>query len=130
MWNKAPAMTEAMRARGIDIPQLGSGEMADLVAYLYSVQYFAAVGDADVGHRALAAKGCLRCHSLNGTGGDAASDLAQAVGLDSPAAVIASLWNHSTLMEAGGAGLEVDWVQLDPEEMADIMAFLEAMAGR
>jgi cytochrome c2 len=130
MWNKAPAMTAAMRARGIDVPQLGSGEMADLVAYLYSVQYFADAGDAEVGHRALAAKGCLRCHSLNGSGGDSASDLAQAVGLDSPAAVIASLWNHSTLMEAGSGGLDVEWVRLDPEEMADIMAFLEAMAGR
>jgi hypothetical protein len=33
-------------------------------------------------------------------------------------------------METGGEDLEVDWVRLDPEEMADIMAFLEAMAGR
>ncbi len=130
MWNKAPGMTEAMRVRGIEIPQLGGGEMADLVAYLYSVQYFADRGDPDVGHRALAAKGCLRCHSLNGAGGDDASDLAQTVGLDSPAAVMASLWNHSILMETGGAGPQADWVRLDPEEMADIMAFLEAMAGR
>jgi cytochrome c2 len=130
MWNKAPAMTAAMRTRGVDIPQLGGGETADLVAYLYSVQYFADAGDAEVGHRALAATGCLQCHSLNGSGGDSASDLAQVVGLDSPAAVIASLWNHSILMEAGGAGLDVEWVRLDPGEMADIMAFLEAMAGR
>ncbi|MGD2215988.1 MAG: c-type cytochrome [Gemmatimonadales bacterium] len=129
MWNKAPAMTAAMRARGIDVPQLGGGEMADLVAYLYSVQYFADAGDAEAGHRALAAGGCLRCHSLSGTGGESAGDLAQVVELDSPAAVIASLWNHSTLMEAGAAGLEVEWAPLNPEEMADIMAFLVAMAG-
>lgn len=130
MWNKAPKMTEAMRARAIDVPELGSGEMADLVAYLYSVQYFADEGDAEVGHRALAATGCLRCHSLNGTGGDSAGDLARVVGLDSPASVIASLWNHSGLMELGVEGPEATWVELSPREMADIMAFLESMAGR
>ncbi len=130
MWNKAPAMTAAMRARGIDVPQLGGGEMADLVAYLYSVQYFADVGDPDRGERTLATSGCLSCHTLNGAGGGSAKDLASVVGLDSPAAVIASLWNHSTLMEAEGDSRETEWVRLSPEEMADIMAFLEAMAGR
>ena len=41
IWNKAPAMMAAMQQRGIAVPNLSPGEMADLVAYLYSVHYFA-----------------------------------------------------------------------------------------
>src|SRR6266498_191757 len=44
IWNKAPAMAAAMKPRGITLPQLSPGEMADIVAYLYSVRYFGNAG--------------------------------------------------------------------------------------
>ena len=40
MWNKAPAMTREMSARGVTIPDLNASEMADIVAYLYATGYF------------------------------------------------------------------------------------------
>jgi cytochrome c2 len=124
MWNKAPAMSAAMRARDIDVPQLGSGEMADLVAYLYSVQYFAETGDPEAGRQVLRTKGCLACHALNGGAGTTAPDLGGKTGVGSPAEVVATMWSHSSIMEAaGGAGL--DWPKLSPDEMADIAAFLQ-----
>ena len=125
MWNKAPAMAAAMEKRGVSIPQLGGGEMADLVAYLYSVQYFEDSGDAEVGRQRLRAKGCLGCHALNGSGGNAAVDLAESAGMSSPAEVISSLWNHSAIMEAA-AGEGASWPTISPQEMADIAAFLQA----
>ena len=125
MWNKAPAMTEAMKARGITVPQLRADEMADLVAYLYSVQYFAEPGDPAKGRQLVADKRCLSCHSLSGTGGRGAGDLAQARGLDSPAAVISALWNHSFIMEHRVGRRKWAWPQLSPEEMASLVAFLQ-----
>ena len=124
MWNKAPAMTAAMSARGIDVPQLGSGEMADLVAFLYSVQYFAETGDPEAGRQILGRKGCLECHSLGGRGGNTAADLLRATNVSSPAQVIAEMWSHSELMEAAGIAGE-SWPRLDAEELADIAAFLQ-----
>ncbi len=127
MWNKAPAMTTAMQSRGTDIPHLGGGEMADLVAYLYSVQYFAESGDSFEGRRLLSAKGCLACHSLAGAGGDSAGDLARTE-LGSAAGVISSLWNHSLFMESEYEDRGESWPELSAEEMADIMAFLQTVS--
>ena len=127
MWNKTPAMLDAMKARGIAVPQLQPEEMANLVAYLYSVQYFAESGDAGRGREVAAAKGCLGCHSVDGKGGSVANDLAKAKGLDSPAAVIAALWNHSFIMEHRAEGRRAPWPEVKPEEMADLVAFLQLL---
>ena len=123
MWNKAPAMSAAMKARGIDVPQLGAGEMADIVAYLYAVQYFAESGDPEAGRRLLATRGCLECHSLAGQAGKRAPELSRG-SISSPAGVIAEMWSHSALMEAEG-GAEAPWPTLSAEEIADITAFLQ-----
>ncbi len=130
MWNKAPAMMAAMRRRGIRLPQLGAGEMADLVAYLYSVQYFAEAGDAERGELRLRQKGCLRCHALNGAGGSEAPDLGRMSELGSPAAVISAAWNHGPVMAAALAASGGEWPRFSPLEMADLMAFLQASAAR
>ena len=127
MWNKAPAMMEAMRARGIALPQLKDDEMADLVAYLYSVQYFAQPGDLRKGRDVLSAKGCLGCHSLSGQGGRSASDLARLKRLDAPPAVISALWNHSFIMQERTERRKVQWAELSPEEMANLVAFLQSL---
>jgi len=128
MWNKGPVMAKTAAARDIDIPQLGAGEMADLVAYLYSVQYFAEPGDAENGRQLLDSKGCLACHALEGQGGPA-TDLSQRTGMASPSEVVSSLWNHAALMEAADS-LSVKWPQFSPSEMADIAAFMQTTANQ
>ncbi|NIM48575.1 MAG: c-type cytochrome [Gemmatimonadales bacterium] len=126
MWNKAPSMTSAMRELGISLPHLGAVEMADLVAYLYSVQYFAEAGEAESGQRRLREKGCTRCHLLKGQGGKSAPDLALVKGMDSAAAVISSLWNHALVMQAAMESQGIAWPTFRPQDMADIAAFFEA----
>jgi mono/diheme cytochrome c family protein len=126
MWNKAPAMTAAMKARGIGVPRLEAAEMADIVAYLYSVRYFAAPGDARTGRELAAAKGCLECHSLGG-GEKAGPDLMQVKGLDSAATVIAAMWNHSFITGRRKAE-KAPWPQFTSEEMASLVAYLQRLA--
>jgi mono/diheme cytochrome c family protein len=123
MWNKAPAMIEAMKARGVPLPELRAEEMADLVAYLYAVRYFAEPGDPRRGRERAADRGCLDCHSVLGTGGRKAGDLAQATSGESPAGIVAALWNHSRLPEQRKGA----WPEFRPEEMADLVAFLQAV---
>jgi cytochrome c2 len=125
MWNKAPAMTAAMKTRRIAVPRLDAADMSDIVAYLYSVQYFARPGDAKKGRDLAAQKGCLACHSIDGKAGKGAPDLARVKGLDAPQAVIAAMWNHSFLkME----GQKILWPQFRADEMAHLAAFLQALA--
>jgi mono/diheme cytochrome c family protein len=125
MWDKAPAMLAAMQARGIPLPQLRAEEMADIVAYLYAVQYFAVPGDRQRGARVAKDKGCLGCHTVLGRDGTAPAELSRVAGLESPAGVIGALWNHSFLSDpaAGKRG----WSALRPDEMADLLAFLRSL---
>jgi cytochrome c551/c552 len=129
MWNKGPTMAKTAKASNVEIPQVGAGEMADLVAYLYSVQYFAEPGDPENGRELLSLKGCLGCHSLEGQGGATAADLSQRVGMASPSEVVSSLWNHSALMEAADS-LSVKWPKFSAGEMADIAAFMQTTANQ
>jgi mono/diheme cytochrome c family protein len=130
MWNKAPAMIEAMKIRGVPVPHLRPEEMADIVAYLYSVRYFARAGDPKVGVQVAARKGCLVCHSLYGERGKTASDLARAKGLESPAAVLSALWNHAFISAPKPAGDKAPWPEFRSEEMADLVAYLQSLRPR
>lgn len=127
MWNKAPAMMKEMKARGISVPRVQAREMADLVAYLYAVRYLAEPGDSRKGRELAMAKGCLGCHSLEGAGGKVGPDLAKVKGLDSPAAVVAALWNHGFNMAERAEHRQVAWPRFQPEEMAHLVAFLRSL---
>jgi mono/diheme cytochrome c family protein len=129
MWNKAPTMLAAMRQRGIAVPQLRADEMADIVAYLYSIRYLAEPGDLRNGWAVATAKGCLHCHALAGERGKTASDLTRVKGLDSPAAVLAALWNHLVVTAPSPGGQRMPWPEFRPGEMADLVAALQS-SGR
>lgn len=124
MWNKAPAMTREMRARGVELPDLNGSDMADIVAYLYSVGYFGDAGSASRGAGLLAAKGCASCHRPGG----AAGDLRQERAYRSPTAVVTALWNHVRL--PGAPSEDVEWGSLTPREAADLVAYLMERGGR
>ena len=127
IWNKAPAMMAAMATRNITVPQLRPEDMADLVAYLYSVRYFASGGSVPKGWVVASNKGCLHCHAVSGERGKPASDLTRAKGLDSSAAVLAALWNH-TLVTPTVAGQRLEWPMLKADEMADLVTLLESIS--
>ncbi len=124
MWNKEPSMRDVMVRWGIGLPKLEAGEMADLVAYLYSLRYFAESGDPDAGRRHLQTKGCLQCHPIEGSGGTGAVDLAGIEGMNWLAAIFSAMWNHAPLMERAMASRGIAWPELSADEMADITAFL------
>jgi mono/diheme cytochrome c family protein len=125
LWNKAPAMLRAMKLRKFTVPQLSGEEMADIVAYLRSFQYFGEPGNPGLGRRLLWEKGCLNCHSLDGRVGQTAPDLALVKGLGSSAAVIAALWSHGDLMTESRPERSLSWPQLKSDEVAHLMAFFE-----
>ena len=127
IWNKAPAMTAAMAARSITIPQLRPEDMADLVAYLYSSGYFAAPGSPSRGWATLSSKGCLACHGVYGERGKPASDLTKAKGMDSPAGVLAALWNHTVVTASAPGGGKAPWPTFQSREMADLIALLQGI---
>ena len=130
IWNKAPKMAAAMRTRGITLPQLTPSEMADIVAYLYSVRYFGSAGNIQNGWTVATRKGCLVCHAVRGERGKPASDVTKWKGLDSPAAVLAALWNHAVVTPPSIGGQKAEWPLFKPQEMADLIALIQSLESK
>lgn len=127
MWNKAPAMTAAMKAKGIPVPQLKPEEMADIVAFLYSARYFRQAGDPRNGVLVATNKGCFNCHALYGERGKVAGDLTTVRGIDTAAGVLSALWNHSFIAESKLEREKAPWPTFRGEEMADLVAYLRSL---
>ena len=121
MWNHAPQM----RRRGGSVPQLNSGEMPDLVAFLFSERYFFEQGDAVRGSRVHEAKGCTTCHETRRreTG---APELAQSTEVFSPITITSAMWRHGPSMLASMKQMGVSWPSFQGSEMADLIAYLNS----
>lgn len=115
MWNKTPVMVSALRTRDLEFPSLQAEDFANIIAFLYSVNYFSDGGRAGRGRTMVDSKGCSRCHSIE--------QLGSASGLDHPSSITAALWNHLSVLEAEGA--DEDWPSFTGSEMRDLMAFFQ-----
>lgn len=127
MWNKEPAMLNEMKRRKIPVPQLQADEMADIVAYLYSVQYFARPGNPQRGERLVRTKTCLNCHSLRGVGEKIAPAFEKMTGVDNPATIVSTMWNHASTMEEKMKQKSLKWPVIKGAEMADLAAYFEVL---
>jgi cytochrome c2 len=97
-------------------------EMADIIAYLYFVNYASVRANPDRGGTLFVDK-CSSCHSLGG-GRQVGPDLQTAEGLDHPLAIMAAMWNHSSAMEQELRRHGIPWPRLEPGDAADLTAFL------
>ena len=64
MWNHLPKMGARMRQAGIERSRLTPVEAANVVAFIYTAQYFDASGDPRRGESLFTAKACADCHSV------------------------------------------------------------------
>ena len=60
LWNHGPAMWAKMKEQGIAFPRLSDREMADVLAYIYFVQYVNRRGDAAKGAALFQEKSCAQ----------------------------------------------------------------------
>ena len=125
MWNHGPVMWAAMRERGTSVPRLTGQEMADVIAYLFTVHYFdPPQGSVRRGRQLVSQKGCLRCHSINNKGGKTAPDFATSNVVGSAAGQVAAMWNHGRYMETEARRQSIGLTTLTAEELADIATYL------
>jgi len=122
MWNHAPLMRQ--RA-GTDFPIFGPGDMANLVAYLFSQRYFDQEGSAERGAKVFEAKGCAACH-VRGRRETGAPDLAMANERYSPITIAASVFRHGRTMLNLMRSRNGAWPQFTAAEMDDLIGFLNS----
>ena len=113
MWNHAPAMWAAMRARNIRPGDLNEQAAADLFAYFYSARFFEKPGDAGRGKSLFTSKHCAECHRLT----DWQS-------IDQPMALVNALWNHAATMRQEFAAKKLKWPELTAQDLTDMLVYL------
>jgi len=130
LWNHGPGMWRQIRLTKDLYPQLNEQEMADILAFLYQASSIDRPGDPSAGQRVFNEKGCVRCHSVDGTGGQAAPELSKiAEGLDSNAWA-RSMLNHAGSMVGPITSALGQWPQFTGSEMNDLIAFVRRSASR
>ncbi|HEU5321042.1 MAG TPA: c-type cytochrome [Methylomirabilota bacterium] len=133
MWNHAPRMAAAMEAQGVERPTFSGSELLDLIAYLNRVSPTPPTGPLPVlpgraaeGGRLFAQRGCVECHSAGRGGREGTIDLAEREANKSLVEFAAAMWNKMPRMTEEMRRRSVAFRPLQPEEMADIVAFLYA----
>ena len=88
-----------------------------------------APGDATRGQAVFAAKQCVRCHASRGqpSVGPVVEELRRPQGAYELAG---RFWNHAPAMFTSLRRDGIAWPELEPAEMADLMAYLQADASR
>lgn len=130
LWNHSPQMWQTMKARGVARPVFRDREMADLVAFLYSLYYFEPGGSASVGEMLFAGRGCSLCH------GPAALGTSEGPGLRgrgksfNSIALAAALWRHGPRMYKQTQDLGVPWPTLAETDVGDLITFLNTRPER
>lgn len=85
---------------------------------------FGPAQDPLAGSRVFGAKGCVKCHAVNGVGGTVGPDLGRIARPHSFYDLTTAMWNHLPRMAARMQQLGIPRPTLTPAEAADLIAFL------
>ncbi len=81
-------------------------------------------GDPSTGRRIFVERGCIRCHSIWGNGGELGPDFAL-VGAGRSLQQLAGLfWNHTPRMIETVRNRGIEWPTFSEEELADIISYI------
>jgi len=124
MWNHWPEMSEWMKRQEISPPVFEEKEMADLIAFLYSLRYFDGPGHAHVGRQVYLEKKCDRCHGPDGLGTKDGPNLVRRKGTFSVVALATAMWRHGPHMHQEMQQQKIAWPKFEDREMDDLIAYL------
>jgi mono/diheme cytochrome c family protein len=128
MWNHGLMMWEQMKEHKLPAAQFQGNEMADIIAYLYFINYFDKPGDVARGKELFRQKGCIQCHT--GGAGATGSNLSESVVVGSPIETITAMWNHARLMEPAMRAKGIPWPRFEPGEMTDLVEYIYSQHGK
>jgi cytochrome c2 len=121
MWNHAPEM----KSKGGATVKLATGQMSDLIAFLFSQRYFFEPGDPERGKKVYESKSCQLCHELQ-RAQTQAPDLTKTMEAYSPIVLTSAAWQHGSVMIQAMKRQQIDWPEFHGREMPDLIAFLNS----
>ncbi len=128
MWNHLPRMGAKMAEVGIRRPTLTPTELSNLIAFLFTVQYYDEPGYATTGEGLFASKGCVQCHEVGGKGGRVGPGLDFLKRANSPVLVAAAMWNHGPEMAETMKAKGIARPTFQGKELGDLIAYIVSAA--
>ncbi len=126
LWNHGPTMWSKMKDLGVPFPKLTDREMADLLTYVYFLQFMSKHGDAEKGTAVFREKSCSQCHAAGGEGAKGGGDLAASAAVRSPVNWASAMWNHAPSIEKKLNETGAAWPRFEDDEMRDLVEFLRS----
>ncbi len=127
MWNHGDKMIEIMEKEKIAWPKFKGREIADLISYLYFIDFMEKPGDPRRGEEIFNAKGCITCHRQTDSVEPIGPDLSLLKSLNSPVQMVQIMWNHAPNMEKRMRELALEWPEFKEDEMQNIFQFLRTL---
>ncbi len=126
MWKHGPKIWAKMQEMGIKRPLFEKNELADLVAYLYFLNFMEQSGDVKAGKSLFTRKRCVECHSIRGQGGNVGPDLALSDETKDYIKITTAMWNHNEKMRILMDKMGVPMPRFDEKEMRDLFFYLSS----
>ena len=124
LWNHLPRMGARMREAGIERPTLTPTQMSNVIAFLFTLQYYDELGDSKAGEALYVARGCVQCHEVGGKGGRVGPGLDFLKRANSPVLVAAAMWNHGPEMAEAMKEKGIPRPTFQGKEMLDLIAYI------
>lgn len=126
LWNHAPKMFARVGESNMTIPEFTEREMADLVAYIYFLNYFDPPPDLVAGRRLFADKQCASCHALGGGTQGTGPDLSASQKTASAVEMVSAMWNHTPLMQSVMRERQITWPRFDKGELNNLLGYIQS----
>ena len=130
MWNHSASMDDKMREFRLSRPSFERDELADLMAFIYFLNYFDEPGDPEVGEVLFAQKHCIQCHGLEGAGGIRGPRLDELPRGAAPLRIARDLWNHGPVMVPAIRAMGLDTPVFEGSEIIDLFAYIAQQGER
>lgn len=130
LWNHSVTMQEKMKELRVPRPRFSDDELADLVAFIYFLNYFDEPGDIRQGKILFTEKHCIQCHRVGEEGGNLGPRLDDLPRSISPLVIAQGLWNHGPEMVRSMRRRNLEVPQFQGEEILDLFAYLRSQGRR
>lgn len=127
MWNHAPNMWRKMREQRIDIPEFSGNDLADLLAYLYFLDFRVLPGDVKLGQAVFQQKQCNKCHSLQFQAKRIGPNLLAVKGLDDMITISSAMWNHNIKMQEEMRRQQIPFPRFTGEDLKNLLTFIQSV---
>jgi cytochrome c2 len=125
IWSHSGQMWQEMKKIGLPFPSFSPKEMADLISYLYFIQFYDERGNIKEGKKLYREKVCIFCHALEGEGENIGPDLSESEVNFSPIYLASAMWNHAIIMEDMLEEKNLPWPRFSGNEMRDLVSYVQ-----